>query len=91
MKIFIVVMIRFIIFAILISGLFLTVFLNMQYRKSVGYLEEKRVYLQGIVRENEELQIKIAKAYPFAKIEKLAQERLGMFSPKKVEFVIVND
>lgn len=76
--------------ALLISGLFSTIILNMTYSKLVNEAEVLQKQLIKLSRSNEEMQIKIAKYQNYSSLENIARTRLKMISPKKVEFIIIN-
>lgn len=62
----------------------------MSYTKQVQDAEILQKKLAKLKRNNEELQIKIAKYQNFSSLENIARERLKMVSPAKVEFIMLN-
>ena len=77
--------------ATLVAGLFSTVVLNISYTKMVREVDNSKRELRKLVRTNEDMQIQIARHHNFAQIEKQAREKLGMVTPTKVEFIVVDE
>ena len=76
-------------FVLVIAGLFCTVILNMRYHQLVSQVQDLRIKTQEVVRANEQLQIIIARGQNFGRLQEVAEKRLKMYPPNKVEFIFV--
>ena len=75
---------------ILCTGLFATIILNIHHSKLVIKVQTLRKKLKTIEQENNELELSIARNQSYAKLEKYAKNNLGMISPSKVEFIVID-
>jgi len=80
-------------FIVVVLFSFLTAYLTQHiYVMNISYqMQENVKNLRILQKENELLQIKLAKYESMEWIDKVAQQRLGMIRPEKIEYLIVKD
>ena len=62
----------------------------MSYTRLIRETEILQKQLTKLNRTNEELQINIANYQNYSSLENIARQRLGMVTPKRVEFILIN-
>jgi len=76
---------------ILCTGLFITIILNIYHSDLVIEVQDLRKKLKNIEQENNELELYIARNQSYTKLEEYAKNELGMISPRKVEFIVIDN